>query len=386
MSAEEGLGQLLAAKEVVVVCGPGGVGKTTVSAAAGLLAAQDLGGRVLVMTIDPARRLATALGLDSLDNDEVQIAPEVLSAGGVEPRGELWVAQLDTKQSWDDLVGRHAPDPATRDAILENSLYENVTGKFVESHQYIAMERLHELHSSGRYDLIIVDTPPSRSAVDFLDAPQKMADFFGSRLLRWLTVPYRSRLFNAASRPFYSVADRVLGQQFLREVADFFLLFQTMYDGFVERAGEVERTLHNRRTSFVVVSTLEPASISESEFFMQALEQRDLNLGAVVLNRALPGYFTTKAAITSARELDRQAPHLASMLETDMGDTDQSLVETVLREVSSSFLDFGVDAARQAELRVELTDQPSTVVTLPLLTQDLVDVRGLATVAEHLRG
>lgn len=383
MSADGGLGQLLTAKEVVVVCGPGGVGKTTVAAAAGILAAQHLGGRILVMTIDPARRLATALGLDSLDNEEVQIAPEALTVDGNKPRGELWVAQLDTKQSWDDLVGRHAPDAATRDAILENSLYENVTGKFVESHQYIAMERLHELHSSGRYDLIIIDTPPSRNAVDFLDAPQKMADFFGSRLLRWLTVPYRSRLFNAASRPFYSVADRILGQQFLREIADFFLLFQTMYDGFVDRAGEVERTLRDRRTSFVVVSTLEPASVSECQFFMDALEQRDLNLGAVVLNRTLPEYFTSKSAIAAALSLDQHAADLAETLETA---APPALVEVVLHEVASSFLDFGAEAARQQELREELQDRPPVLVTLPLLPHDLVDVVGLVEVADLLRG
>ena len=193
MAGEITYEQLLAGREVVVVCGPGGVGKTTMAASSALLAAQHVGGRVLVLTVDPARRLASALGLDALGNTEVQVDPALLAAGGSQPRGELWAAQLDTKESWDGLVRRHAPDAATRDAILANSLYENVTGTFVQSHDYIAMERLHELHASGRYDLIIVDTPPSRNAIDFLDAPERMAEFFSSRLLRWLTVPYRSR-------------------------------------------------------------------------------------------------------------------------------------------------------------------------------------------------
>ena len=118
---------------------------------------------------------------------------------------------LDTKQSWDDLVRPHAPDAATRDAILANPLYENITGRFVQSHDYIAMERLYEIHASGRYDLIVVDTPPTRNAIDFLEAPERMADFFSSRLLRWLTVPARSRVFTLASKPFYTVADRILG-------------------------------------------------------------------------------------------------------------------------------------------------------------------------------
>ena len=171
---------------------------------------------------------------------------------------------LDTKAGWDELVRRHAPDAATRDAILANPLYQNITGRFVHSHDYIAMERLHELHASGRYDLVIVDTPPSRNALDFLDAPARMAEFFGSRLLRWLTVPYRSRLFTAASKPFYQVADRVLGSQFLQDIAEFFILFQSMETGFVARAREVEQLLVDPRTTFVVVTTLEAAPSHEA--------------------------------------------------------------------------------------------------------------------------
>ena len=185
------LEQLLAAKEIVVFCGSGGVGKTSVAAAAALGATVHLGGKVLVLTIDPARRLATALGLEGLGNRAHRVAPEVLKAAGIEPRGELWAAMLDTKQSWDDLVLRHAPDEETAYRILENRLYPNLTARFVQSHDYIAMERLFEIHATGEYDLIVIDTPPTRNAIDFLDAPARMADFFGGRLLRWLTLPYR---------------------------------------------------------------------------------------------------------------------------------------------------------------------------------------------------
>ena len=135
--------------------------------------------------------------------------PPAFAEAGVECRGELWVAMLDTKAGWDDLIRRHAPDPALRDQVLANPLYRNITGRFVNSHDYIAMEQLHDLHASGRYDLVIIDTPPSRNALDLLDAPGRMREFFGSRLLKWLTVPYRSRLFTMASKPFYQVADRV---------------------------------------------------------------------------------------------------------------------------------------------------------------------------------
>ncbi len=167
------LEQLLAAKEIIVFCGSGGVGKTSVAAAAALGAAVQLGGKVLVLTIDPARRLATALGLEGLGNRANRVSPEALKAAGIEPRGELWAAMLDTKQSWDDLVLRHAPDEETAYRILENRLYHNITARFVQSHDYIAMERLFEIHASGEYDLIVIDTPPTRNAIDFLDAPAR---------------------------------------------------------------------------------------------------------------------------------------------------------------------------------------------------------------------
>ena len=154
------LEQLLAAKEIVITCGSGGVGKTTTAAAAGAMAATHLGGKVLVLTVDPAKRLATALGLEEFGNVETRVPHELFTAAGVEPRGELWAAMLDTKESWDALVRTHAPDAATREAILANPLYQNIAGKFVQSHDYIAMERLYEIHASGRYDLIIVDTHP----------------------------------------------------------------------------------------------------------------------------------------------------------------------------------------------------------------------------------
>ena len=168
---------------------------------------------------------------------------KAFEAAGIEPRGELWAAMLDTKAGWDDLIRRHAPDSKVRDAVLSNPLYQNITSRFVHSHDYLAMEQLHDLHATGEYDLVVVDTPPSRNALSVLDAPARMVEFFGSRLLRWLTVPYRSRLFTVASKPFYQVADRVLGSGFLQDIADFFVLFQAMEKGFVARAREVEALL-----------------------------------------------------------------------------------------------------------------------------------------------
>ena len=276
-------------------CGSGGVGKTSVAAAAALGATMRLGGKVLVLTIDPARRLATALGLEGLGNRAKRVPPEALKAAGIEPRGELWAAMLDTKQSWDDLVLRHAPDEETAYRILENRLYHNLTARFVQSHDYIAMERLYEIHASGHYDLIIIDTPPTRNAIDFLEAPARMADFFGGRLLRWLTLPYRvggkrgTRVINVASRPFYQMADRILGSKFLaghRRV-----LLELPVD--VRRVRRARRT---RSSSCCTTSARRSRSSPRSKLrrctkpsgSATSCVERDFHLGALVLNKTLP--------------------------------------------------------------------------------------------------
>jgi anion-transporting ArsA/GET3 family ATPase len=374
--------QLLAAKEIVIHCGSGGVGKTTTAAAAATEAAIHLGGKVLVLTVDPARRLANALGLEQFGNVETRVPASAFASAGVEPRGELWAAMLDTKQSWDDLEQRHAPDAATRDAILANPLYQNLMGRFVQSHDYIAMERLYEIHKAGTYDLIVVDTPPTRNAIDFLEAPARMADFFSSRFLRWLTVPARSRVLNFASKPFYTVADRILGSQFLEDIAEFFLLFQSMYDGFVERAQAVTRVLEDRRTTFVVVSTLESAPVREAEFFIRELQARKLHLGAVVLNKVLPEYLLDRKATSSAKKMISDAPTIASAVDGAFGEAAQ--IERVLREVGESFLNFQVVAKREAETRGELAGAPEVVATVPYFDSDIYDLAGLIRLGDKI--
>jgi len=383
---------VLAAREVLVFCGSGGVGKTSTAAAAALGAAVHVGGRVLVLTIDPAKRLADALGLEGIGNVERRVPDDVLRACGLHPRGELWAAMLDTKASWDDLVLRHAPDEETAYRILDNRLYANLTSRFVQSHDYIAMERLYDLHSTGKFDLIVVDTPPSRNALDFLDAPQRMADFFGGRLLRTLTMPYRlggrrgARLVNLASKPFYQVADRILGTQFLQDIAEFFLNFETMYAGFVTRAHAVERLMHDRRTGFVVVTTLEGAPLREAEFFCSELTARDFHLGAMVLNRVLPGWLLDPAVATAAARVLGDADRIADVLAAagDPAFADPARTARVLRTAAESFENFEVVAAREAEMRAELSRLPEVVATVPTFTDDVHDVAGLWRIAEHL--
>ncbi len=378
---------LVSSKEIVIACGSGGVGKTTSAAAAAAMAAVRHRGKVLVVTVDPARRLANALGLDGFGNEERRVDPEAFKASGLKPRGELWAAMLDTKQSWDDLVHRHAPDRETERRILSNPLYQNISGKFVQSHDYIAMERLYEIHSSGNYDLIVVDTPPTRNALDFIEAPRRMAEFFSSKLLRLLIAPYRSRMVNLASRPFYQVADRVLGSQFLEDIAEFFILFQTMYSGFVARANAVERLLRDKRTTFVVVSTLEAAPLHEAEFFIQVLTAKRFHLGALILNRVLPDYLLDDEAEELAARICDEAPELARLdgLAPSL-ETDQEQLQRVLNEIASNFRNFALVARREAGLRRDLQRRPDVVATVPEFAGDIHDLAGLLRLGERIWG
>ncbi|MEZ5322176.1 MAG: ArsA-related P-loop ATPase [Microthrixaceae bacterium] len=376
------LAQLTAAKEILLSTGSGGVGKTTTAAAIGAQVAATVDAKVLVLTVDPAKRLANAMGLKTFGNKEVRISPDLFLDAGVEPAGELWAAMLDTKQSWDDLIARHAPDSGVRDAILANPIYQNISAKFVQSHDYVAMERLYEIHTAGNYDLIVVDTPPTRNAVDFLDAPERLADFFGSRLLRWLIAPYRSRVVSVASRPFYNIADRILGTQFLEDIAEFFVLFQTMRRDFTERAEAVSRLLGGQATSFVVVSTLEAAPVREARYFLDLLHERKYHVGAVVLNKVLPSTLldpdATAAAKSMVAEPETIAPHLFEVLDND------EHAPRMLAEIGASYLNYQVVAQREAELRSELGTQAGTVASVPYFSHDIADLAGLLELGETL--
>jgi anion-transporting ArsA/GET3 family ATPase len=381
-----GLDALLASKEMVLVCGSGGVGKTTLAAAMALSAAVNQGGKVLVMTVDPAKRLADALGIGALGNRATKVPDDAFDGIGVAPRGELWAAMLDTKAGWDELIGRHAPNANVRDSVLSNPLYQNITSRFVHSHDYLAMEQLHEVHATGDYDLVVVDTPPSRNALDVLDAPSRMVEFFGSRLLKWLTVPYRSRLFNVASKPFMQIADRVLGSHFLQDIAEFFILFQAMEKGFVARAREVESLLGDPRTAFVVVSTLEAAPAHEAAYLARELAQRDYQLGAIIANRVMPIALTSRAAATSAKRLGDAVTStmLAADVAIELG-SDATTVGNVLAEVATRFHDVALVATREAERRAELAALTPQVLDVEALQSDVHDLSGLLAIVENLR-
>jgi anion-transporting ArsA/GET3 family ATPase len=396
-----GVRDLATSSSIVVTCGAGGVGKTTVAAAIGLGAARHSEQRVLVLTIDPAKRLAAALGLQSVGNEATSIPL-------VGAKGSLSIAMLDTSASWDDLIRRISPDDATTSKILANPLYRNITQRFVQSHDYVAMERLYELREQGSFDLIVIDTPPSRNALDFLDAPQRMADFFSSTLLKWITMPYRlggeraGRLGYLAAKPFYQVADRILGSDFLADIAEFFLLFQSMYDGFVKRASSVGALLHAEDTTFVVISTPSESPLQEAEFFLAELERRNLRTGALVVNRTLPDLFLDDRTKRAAAELldgtpvpkpVSTAPSQVTSKAMGRGSTqgrqgaqgDQATQsEHMVRAVAETFLRFAETAETQRRQLAKLAKVPATVVRIPLFETPLADVDGLGSVVQAI--
>ena len=384
------ISELIQRDGLVVVCGSGGVGKTSVSAALGVLAATQTQKRVLVLTVDPAKRLANALGLSALGNTEVQITPELFKNSKTKLRGTLAAAMIDTKASWDELIIRHAPDEATRNTVLQNSLYKNLTERFVHSHDYIAVERLYQAHASGAYDLIIVDTPPSRNALTILDAPKRMQDFFSSRLLKLLTPSSQWQLLALAAKPFYEIADRLLGKGLLRDVAEFFTLFRTMETGFVERARNVEQLLHDSKTSFVVVTTLEDAPLSEAEFLVTALKERNFITSFAIANRVIPKELTSAALLEQAEVLKRLrnnaefTSELASTLTSSEAEIDASLLSQTMATIAN----YAQATTQIIEHQTALTDRVAAFAdnfaSAPMLETDIADINGLIALGESL--
>jgi anion-transporting ArsA/GET3 family ATPase len=287
------ISELVAKKEIIVCAGAGGVGKTTTAAAIALEAAIQ-GKKVAVLTIDPARRLASSLGLKELSNEPTKVSARKFTAASVEVKGELYALMLDTKSTFDKVVTRYAPSPEQAERIINNRFYKNISGTLSGTQEYMAMEKLYELHADGAFDLIVIDTPPTRNALDFLDAPKRMTDFFESRVLRWFLMPYMKaggglmRVANVAAMTFLKVVKRIVGAEVLNDTAEFFGNLEGMYEGFKQRARDVATLLQSDATSFVVVTSPAEDSVTEATFFAARLNDSHLHFGALVVNRVHP--------------------------------------------------------------------------------------------------
>ncbi|MCW2581384.1 MAG: oxyanion-translocating ATPase [Klenkia sp.] len=285
------------ATRIVVCCGAGGVGKTTTSAALALAAA-EAGRKVVVLTIDPARRLAQSLGLEELDNEPRRVVvPELDGSAG----GELHAMMLDMKRTFDDIVAAHST-PERAATIFENPFYQALSSSFAGTQEYMAMEKLGQLRASDVWDLIIVDTPPSRSALDFLDAPNRMSRFLDGTMIRLLTAPARAggkaglRIVGAGFSFFSRIISKILGGQLLNDISSFVSALDTMFGGFRERATATYELLRQPGTSFLVVASAEPDALREASYFVDRLSAEGMPLAGLVLNRTHPPATTALSA------------------------------------------------------------------------------------------
>jgi len=349
--------KVIDAKEVCVVAGAGGVGKTTIAAAIALGAAAR-GRKVAVLTIDPARRLANALGLDAIGD-----APHRVE--GVDGDGELWAMMLDSKRTFDALVEQYAPDPATRDRVLSNRIYKELSSAVAGSQEYMAMEKLYELHQEAAYDLLVLDTPPSRNALDFLDAPERLHRFIDSRSLRFFLHPTRTglRLMSRGSGLLFGVLKRVTGVDLLQDLSDFFSSFGDMSEGFRKRAERVLELLGSDATTFVLVTSPRRDAIDEAVFFHRRLRERSMPFGGGVVNRF--------------HAVDGDAPPLPGGLGRELS-----------AKIAANWEDYRALAARDAAnvqvLTAELGSDP--LVVIPEFDSDVHDLDGLRALTGHLFG
>jgi anion-transporting ArsA/GET3 family ATPase len=285
--------ELVTNRQVVICCGSGGVGKTTTAAVLALEGARR-GRRACVVTIDPAKRLADTLGLEELTNNASEI-PRALWAGSdedVAPDGQLFALMLDTKSTFDLLVTRNAENEEQAQRILDNRFYRNISGALGGTQEYMAMEKLHELHDEGNYDLIVVDTPPTRHALDFLDAPKRLVRLLDNRIFRVLMMPTRAtmKVASAAVQGFLRTVARVVGSEVIDDIVAFFRAFEGMEDGFRERAQAVDVLLADPNTAFVLVTSPRRDALEEATFFADRLEQNGQVVQVLVVNRVHPSF------------------------------------------------------------------------------------------------
>jgi anion-transporting ArsA/GET3 family ATPase len=351
---------LIARKEIVICAGSGGVGKTTTSAAiaAGMA---ERGKTAAVLTIDPARRLANSLGLKELGNEEARVE--------MDAPGELWAMMLDAKRTFDDLVDTYAPDEQTRDAVLSNPIYRQLSNAVAGSQEYMAMEKLHELHQEGRYDLLVLDTPPTRNALDFLDAPRRLARFIDSRSLSFFRASSKVGfgLLGRGSGMLFSVMKRATGVDLLSDLADFFNAFGDMSDGFRERAERVNALISDSRTTFLLITSPRAASIEEASYFSRKLRNEDLPFGGVIVNR-MREPVRSKGGARLEKELS--------------GLLDEKLAAKVTRNLDEHRSLAERDQANLDRLRRKIPRKP--IITVPELATDVHDLDGLRAINEHL--
>lgn len=360
---------LIEGARVLVVVGSGGVGKTTTSALLALHAARS-GKRALVLTVDPARRLANALGLARMDEDLHRIDIDQTAPG------ELWASMLDMKRAFDDLVARHAASPAQRDAVLKNRFYHFFSTSLAGAQELAASERLWEVASSGRFDLIVLDTPPTSNALDFVDAPKRYFEALDSTAFRWIIEAgaQRSGLFAVGTAALLRTLARFTGQEFFDELREFLVNFSALFDGFRERTLATSRLLADPTTRYLIVTTPEPLTMDESMAFGERLDAIGLRPSAVLVNRVRR---RMRAGGMAAGKADALADAIGQIEGADL--LGRPTVLRLAKKVIANAGDFAQLALRDRQTVAQLRTlvSPAPVLVAPLFATDIHDVDGL---------
>jgi anion-transporting ArsA/GET3 family ATPase len=368
MPGDKGLLPLVEEKSIIICCGSGGAGKTTTSAAVALAGAQA-GRNTCVVTIDPARRLADALGISELDNTPKRIP-------GDWPGG-LSAVMLDAKGTFDDLVHRYSADSDQSERILSNRLYRNLTSALAGTQEYMAAEKLYELHESGDFDLVVVDTPPTRNALDFLDAPGRLTHFLENRVFRLLLMPTKAslRALTVATNALLRTISRVAGSEIVDDAVAFFRAFEGMEEGFRDRAKRVGQLLEDEGTAFVLVAAPRRDSVDEAHFFADRLAEAHQPVAALVVNRLHPRFDGPNLRVPDDFQLE------------DVDDIPAEAAAAALEALQRNWSELEVVAEREEGFVETIRSKVSgTVVRVPFLEQDVHDLGGLLLVAGHLTG
>jgi anion-transporting ArsA/GET3 family ATPase len=376
---------LVQERRILVCVGSGGVGKTTTAASLGLAGAHA-GRRTLVLTIDPAKRLANALGLSTLGHDVQAVPPDKVSLGGAPVAGSLDAMMLDQKRAFDEIVERYAKDRDSQRRIMDNRIYQQISSTLAGSHEYAAMAKLYEIAGEGRYDLIILDTPPTANALDFLDSPERLSAAIDSPAIQWFTRPYMAagrfslKAVGMGAAFVLKRLARFVGSAFLEDMARFFVEFNAILGGFRERAREVFDLLRRPDVAFVLVSSAEPMSIDEAIYFYDRLAASSMPLGAFVVNRvhrADPATIDREQLIAklSARpELRGYSPDDIVQVASDFDRTHREF--QALAEID----------ARQVARLTERSNNRAPIVQVPFFDQDIYDITGLSKMVQYLAG
>lgn len=377
-----GLSGVLDRHRVVVCVGCGGVGKTTMAAALAVHAAMN-GKRVLCLTIDPARRLANSLGLDEMTTEEQSVPRELFAAKGLELRGHLAAMMLDTKGTFDELVAHYASTPEVAERILSNKVYDYLSGSLAGTQEYMAMEKLHAVRASGQYDLIVLDTPPTSNALDFLDAPGRMATLVDSPAMRWFvqafegTGKFSFNLVGKGAAFLLRGLSRFTGTGFLEVLAEFITDFNDLFGGFRERADEVAQALRSDEVAFVIITSPNPLAMEEAIFFAERLEELDMKGDAFVINgmRAL----FAEPALQESELVALIAPYLPEDMEPERA------VKRMRRAMDDARTSAVADRLQADRLR-QRVGKEHVYVEVPLFEQEVHDLGALSEVAEYLTG